>query len=373
MPRSNASLTATLLTCGIAALTASFTGGCASGDPSEKSGTPAVAALDLDAGVLGYRQSWIGVAPFNGSPSQVKTLGDNVGIIDGSGNLIILASSTGAFRWTGVNPNTATKVRGVLPSANGYAVVDEGEVITFAADTGEMTSRQRLDRVVSTAVTNVGPLVLYGSSGGELCAHSSRLGFKAWTYNLGAPVLSAPVVVVDRLVGTVAQDGSVFIVDAAGGNSLGTVRTAGSQSTDPVAGEGLMFIASLDQSLYAVTATPNVRIKWRLRTETPLNRQPMYAAGKVFLTIPGKGFSAISAASGAQDWTNEKVNGNPVAVRGSNIIVRSGNELTAVEIASGRTVGSIKIPGLVQTSVSPSEGPLLLALRDGRVIKLVSK
>jgi outer membrane protein assembly factor BamB len=373
MPRLNQSLTATLLTCGIAATAASLTGGCASGDATEKSGSAAVAGLDLDTGVLGYRQSWIGVAPISGSPSQVKNLGENVGVVDGRGNLILLAGSTGAFRWTGVNPNAYTKVRDVLPTARGYALVDEGEVIAFAADTGELTARQQVARVVSTSVAGVGPLVMYGSSGGELCAHDARLGFKAWSYHLGAPVLSAPVAIIDRLVGVVAQDGSVFVVDAASGSTVGTARTAGGQATDPVAGEGLMFIASLDQSLYAISADPAVRIKWRMRTETPLNRQPMYAAGRVFLTVPGKGLTAVNAASGKPDWINDKLSGNPIAVRGANVIIRSGEELTAVEMATGRTVGSVKVPGLVQASGGSAEGPLLLALRDGRVIKLVSK
>jgi len=347
--------------------------GCESSKPNDP-GSAIAAGLDLDVAKLGYRQSWIGVAPTKGGPKKVSFAGDEIAIVDSIGDLSVLSEASGAFRWSADNPDPNPAVRDVRRLGNVIGLCNESEIVTFAADTGEMLSRQKLLRIASTAGVGNGRQLFFGTAGGELYAHDAGLGMKLWTYGVGGPVLTNPVLALDRFVCVVSQSGKIFIIDAGSGTSAGVVSISGPSVPSPVAGEQSVFVASDDQSLYAVTVAPNVGLKWRLRTEVPLRRQPMYAAGKVFLVIPGKGLHAVNAKTGEIVWRSPSVDADPIALRGSTLLTRSGENLLAVEAETGREIGSVAVPGLVTTTTSTGkDGAMLLGLKDGRIVRLAPK
>ena len=350
-----------------------FLSGCES-SKSKDSSAAIAAGLDLDVAKLGYRQSWIGVAPTRGGPKVVSFAGDEVAIVDSAGDLSVLSEASGAFRWSADNPDPTPSVRDVRRVGNVIALCNESEIVTFSADTGDLLARQKLLRIASTAGVGNGRQLFFGTAGGELYAHDAGLGMKLWTYGLGGPVLTNPVMALDRFVCVVSQTGKIFVIDAGSGTSAGVVSISGPSVPSPVAGEQSVFVASDDQSLYAVTVAPNVGLKWRLRTEVPLRRQPMYAAGKVYLVIAGKGLHAVNAATGEIAWRSPSVNADPIALRGSTLLTRSGDTLIAVEAETGREIGSVTVPGLVTTTASTAkDGAVLLGLMDGRIVRLTPK
>lgn len=347
--------------------------GCKTSTPKEP-GAAIFAGLDLDVAKLGYRQSWIGVAPTKGGPKLVSFAGDEIAVVDSAGDLSVLSEASGAFRWSADNPDPNPSVRDVRRVGDVIGLCNESEIVVFAADTGDLLARQKLLRIASTAGVGIGRQLFFGTAGGELYAHDAGLGMKLWTYGLGGPVLTNPVMALDRFVCVVSQTGKVFIIDAGSGTSAGVVSISGPSVPSPVAGEQFVFVASDDQSLYAITVAPNVGMKWRLRTEVPLRRQPMYAAGKVYLVIPSKGLHAVNAKTGEIAWRSPSVDADPIALRGSMLLTRSGENLIAVEAETGREIGSVTVPGLVTTTTSTGkDGAVLLGLKDGRIVRLAPK
>ena len=328
-----------------------------------------ITALNIDANSIGYSQTWIGVAPTVGGITLISQIGDEIAVVDSQSTVSALSGSTGGFRWSGAALNASTRVKDVRRIGDTVYIGDDGEAVALKAETGELIDRQHFQRVLATRSAVVGNLIVFGSGSGELYAHDAGVGLNAWMYQLGAPISVDPVTVLGRRVGVINRVGKMFIIDAASGSAVGTYQAAAGSSVNPVAGDGKVFFASDDQSLYAINAADPVSLAWRVRTEMPLNRQPMYGQGKLILVVPGSGLTALSGDTGKPLWTVPAIDADPVAMSNNRILVRTGEQLISLEAATGQEIARITIKGLQQVLMQ-SNNQVILGLRDGRIIKL---
>jgi outer membrane protein assembly factor BamB len=181
----------------------------------------------------------------------------------------------------------------VLDGDRLYSLSDKGNVLAINAATGKKIweasavdvksegSRWKLwrSRVVEGGVTG-GPgfgdgMVVVGGRNGEVVALDSSTGAKRWTVKVTSEVLSAPLVLADRVV-VRSNDGRVFGLDPADGSrkwvfdrGLPTLTVRGNSA--PVAGDGIVYIGYDDGTVVALREEDGLKV-WEQIVAEPEGR-----------------------------------------------------------------------------------------------------
>jgi outer membrane protein assembly factor BamB len=149
--------------------------------------------------------------------------------------------------------------------------------------------------------------------------------------------IEADPVLVGDAIGLVSQAGDVLILDAVSGSAIGRNRIGGGPGAPLAATDDTLFVASLDQSLYAFNREGGTT-RWRKRTETPLRDRPVLHEGRVYCTIPDQGLTAFDAGTGEEAWSAEGVGGYVVAVRDGRPIAWDGREAVSLDPETGQVI-----------------------------------
>ena len=198
---------------------------------------------------VGYSLDWIGY-PFpavsaSNSVTDLILAGDSV-VTQEKGSVVSLlaVSATGsADRQTGT-----------------IVAMSESEAFVLAGSSGGTTAREKLTRVASTRPIMLGNQVVYGSAAGEVVGHRLGVGLKTWGFLANGP-LSADPVLIGETVGFVTQQGDVVFLDTFEGRLVGRARIFGALDSNPVTDGTHMFLASVDQSVWAFDTDGSTR--WR--------------------------------------------------------------------------------------------------------------
>ncbi len=157
---------------------------------------------------IGYKLDWVGY-PFVGQADddegdiEVTTLhayGDIVVGQDRQSTVTTLEASNGQTRWSTQLAGPLTRFVGI--SRDPYdpsriIVCSESEAFTLAAANGNVVGRERFTRVVNTQPVLLGNLAIFGTSIGEVLAHSLGRGVKAWGFASVGSIVSSPVAMGD--------------------------------------------------------------------------------------------------------------------------------------------------------------------------------
>lgn len=332
----------------------------------------AFALPEDDLRSLGYRLDWRAFPPVERGGGIDLFAPGPTGILalESGSSLTLIDPATGAIRWSTELSNRLTKFVGVGALEASYFAASESEVFFLAPNTGGLVNRQRIEKVVNTAPAVIGDLAVFGTTSGEIMAHSTTHALRAWGFASPGAVEQPPVLI-GSAVGAVTQAGHVVFLDAGTGALLGRNLIFGGVSTEPVAGDGLMFVASLDQSLYAFA--PNGGAIWRLRTSAPLRSQPAFLDGVLYITLPDRGLSAINPADGKILWSTEDAPGVVVAQRKGTLVVweSQSQTLRTVEKTTGDVLEQAELPGVVRlVAERPTDAPLFAISRWGVIAKL---
>ena len=298
---------------------------------------------------LGYALDWRGFPRVGGGESVtfLNVYDDIVAVQESGSYLTVLEAATGQTRWSEELANRLTRFVGLTRLDQGTLLsCAEGEAYFIHMDTGAMLRRQRFEKVATTAPVITGNYIIFGTGGGELMAHSMSTGFKAWGIATGRSITREPTLV-GGIVSSISQDGSLIFVNASSGTLLRRNRTAGriGLETDPVTDGQYLFVASLDQSIYAFDPQTGARI-WRIRTSRPLTEQPIVHQDTLYCSIIGEGFAAIDTVSGSRRWTAQGIDGSLVAVRGGNLLIWNGTEAVLLDPARGDVIKQVELPGI---------------------------
>ncbi len=317
---------------------------------------------------FGYRRDWKGYPVMSKGQTvlELHPFEDVVIAREGGSTVTALNTSTGEQRWFEELANPLTKFVGMERTEGWILAAAEAELMFLDPATGTLRDRQLYGTIVRTApVLAPGNLAILGTSRGEILAHYMGTGVKAWGY-LTPSTIEVNLVRVGNAVGAVSQAGQITFVGV-DGSLLGANKIFAGSVVDPVTDGSRMFVASLDQSLYAFNPD-GAELIWQYRTSNPLRSQPVYHEGTLYCAIEGQGMVAFDPATGAVRWSNEELSGTVVATRGGRLIVLGDDEVLAVNPSRGTITERMAAEGVAfMVADAPVDGNLYV-VSDGGVI-----
>jgi eukaryotic-like serine/threonine-protein kinase len=183
----------------------------------------------------------------------------------------------------------------------------------------------------------------------------------AWSYCMGAAILSSPVVSAG-VVYIASTNGILAALDARSGHVLWQFRAGGALYSTPSVQNGVVYIGALDGFVYAVDAASG-RLRWRSQVDSTgakIWSSPAVSNGLVITgvastlsekpKIPGE-VLAFDAATGARRWRTWS---EPGGAPGGGIW-----SSPAIDVARGMVYVGIG---------DPDDGAEALDLRDGHVL-----
>jgi outer membrane protein assembly factor BamB len=351
-------------------------GGCRSGGSAEGADDQRASAVPVphdEWASLGYRLDWRGFASVPpGNRVTSFQIGPDVLVVQENGTRVsVLEAQDGAIRWTNELANRLTRFTDARVQGDLVLATSETELIGLNLGTGHVTLRQRFPRVVNTPPMISGNVAVYGTASGEIVGHLLSNGVKLWGFQTPGSIEHGAVEVAG-LAGVVSQSGDVVFLDPQSGTLYGRHSMFRGIESQPAAGDGAMYVASLDQSLYAFE--PGGTVRWRYRTEHALEAQPTFHNGAVYLEVPRTGLVAIDARTGRQRWAAGEVRGTVVAERNGMLVVFSRGTVTLVDPADGTIVGRESI-GAVDRLVADgfTDGALYAVSNSGTIARFIPR
>ncbi len=326
---------------------------------------------------IGYRLDWVGFPTVTGRlPIQnFQGYPDLVVALEGGSFLSVLEPNTGAQRCADQLSNYLTKFVGFTREGKYLYVASEGEVFTLDTQTCNLVNRQRTARNVSTEPVLYNNLLIFGTGVGEVLAHIAAGGVggvKAWGFLASGPIEHNPVVI-GTSVGAVTQTGQVVFLDAQTGGLIGRNSIYDGVACNPVTDGRLMFVASLDQSLYAFSPQGGSTV-WRHRTGAPLKVQPTATADRVYCAIPNEGLTAFESGTGHVLWTTKGFNGTVVGTNHGRLLAWDGTEAALIDPARGDIIDRAKLPGAAMLKPDAfDDGKLYVVSKSGVVARFLVK
>lgn len=339
---------------------------------SKRSASVWQSRVDHDAwSKLGYRLDWEGFPfPLGRDSSQVtmfRPYTDMVLVQNKSSTIVLLEPATGAIRWSSVPADRLTKFVGLDqdPYNPGRVLVSsESEIFGLSAATGDLILRERLQKVVNTAPVLESGQAIFGTSTGEVHSHLVGGNVRAWAFD-GHGSIEADPVRVGQYIGVVSNAGEVMFFST-GGAIVGHARIFGGLANDPVANESTLFIAGLDQSVWAFA--PNGMQVWRYRGSAPIRSQPVVVGDTVYCDVPGKGMTAFDSSTGAIRWNDPKMHGTVVGTKRGMLIVWGGGTAMLIDPDRGDVLVRVDLPHVVKAVPDTFNDGNLYTVDDHNVV-----
>lgn len=296
---------------------------------------------------LGYRIDWRGFATMlPGANVKFFDIFDDIVVAQNtSGVVTVLESKNGATRWSDQTAGELTKFIGNVRDLDRLIVSSDSEAYFYDVATGTLKAKQRLAIVSNTRPVQVNDILVYGAASGQVLGHLTLNGFKQWGAMMKGSIDTDPIDVGRGRVALVSSGGDFYVID--GGTGLIQARGtmfAGSE-TPLAASEKLVFVASEDHSLYALSIDEGRQL-WRVRTDAPLRRAPTFHEGRVYCDMGAGGLSAFDSATGKQIWSNPKVSGTIVALRNKKFVVFDGANAMTIDPAKGTIIDTVALTNI---------------------------
>lgn len=366
--------------CAAAVLIAS-TGLVACESDTGKAMTPeeraAATPLQYDAySTLGYRVEWRGFPAV--SPGQhiarMRPLGDVLAVQESGATVSVLEARSGERRWTDPVGNPLSRFVGLNRDGKRLIVSGQSQAYFYDIDTGALLAKQDFEMVVNTRPVQVGEILVYGTASGQVLGHLLLNGFRQWGSTLRGSIEVDPVELGDTgNVALASHEGDVSILDGLTGMGRGRTQIYKGPEAPMAASEDSVFIASMDNSLYAFGVNGAHEL-WRIRTEAPLRHAPTYHDGHVYCDMGETGLTCYDARSGKQQWVNSGVHGTVVAVRNARLVVWDGHTASTLDPARGGRIDSVELKDVTLIRADKFvDGNLYMASGAGVVTKLTPR
>lgn len=364
-----------LVACGALAWMPGCRGDGASGDAPVEASPPASVTVEANPiRDMGYRLAWQGssIISRRASVKHVDVTGGLVLVHTTSNTLSVLDTSTGRILWSrDMGSPLKNFVGNERIDDERLLIASEGQLFYLDARTGELLDRQDLASLASTDPVIAGNLVLMGTETGELLAHNMLSGVKQWGYQLRGSIDARPVDL-GGPIGVVSSTGDVLVVQPGRiGESTALRRVFDGATASPVGDANTIYVASLDQSLWAIN-TNGGDVRWRTRTSFPLTDQPTLDNGVLYQAIPRRGLVAFDAASGDETWTLEGVRGSVIGAIGDDPLLWDGAALHRLDGGTGQVITSAPLDDVAEIVVDGfRDGDLYVVRSSGEVLKYV--
>jgi len=332
---------------------------------------------------LGYRiDHW--ARTFPESDSGIKRLavrGDSVFVLDGRNFLTRLRRADGHRLWRIPVADPLDDIHGIthLPYEERVLLMAGGSLLVLDDNTGSLLKKQALGQIASTAPIVFGPVLIYGARNGQLVWHSFEVGFQWRGYQISGSIRLDPLLVGND-VAVVASDGTVMVLDAGSGTALWEKRLLSGVEAEPTAGDDLLYIAGLDQYVWALDLHTG-RTAWRYLSEARLVCPPALVDDRLYQHIPTEGLVCFEARpsdapGGKIIWTTPGVQGRVIGKHRNRLLLWDEHKprITLLDDERGAVAATVDLPGVRHLVMDEAEaGDLYAAGDDGQVIRLVPR
>jgi outer membrane protein assembly factor BamB len=321
---------------------------------------------------LGYHWEWTGYPPMRpGAYIEHATAYDDLLTFIGSGSTVsVLEASTGKVRWTRQIDREATKFVEPARRDETLYVASDTELWEVNLRNGNTIDRDSLGTLINTSPLIIDNLAIFGTLAGELFAYQMTNDFKLWSYKLDGPITQPAIQVDDSLIAAISENGEIRTLDATNAFTGMSTRIAKGTDTTLLTDYVGIYVASLDQSLYAFDIEDGFRF-WRIRSSEPVTVQHTLHEGIIYATTRDHGLMAIDSATGDTLWNNDEIGGWVITVAdGSELIVYSGLEILAIDKDRGDVIARTPISGISGVrSDSLDDGNVYIITLEGSVAK----
>jgi outer membrane protein assembly factor BamB len=178
-----------------------------------------------------------------------------------------------------------------------------------------------------------------------------------WVYRDGpteytSSVLSNGVIYVSYFMDDPFFFGGVVAINANTGAEIwGYSNDDEVHYTSAAVANGMVFVGSTDNSLYALNANTGA-IVWQYDTSTPIYSTPTVANGVVYVGSPDKNLYALNAATGALLWkcATGAAQASPTVANG--VVYVSSDQLYALNASTGTLIWKYPASGLKSPAVA---------------------
>jgi outer membrane protein assembly factor BamB len=346
---------------------------------SEPSSQPASsndrAGWDIDHdgwGELGYQWEWTGYPPLaRNAVIDHATAYDDVLTFLGSGStLSVLEANTGKVRWSRQIDRPTTRFVDPVRRDNILYAASDTDLWEIDLKNGNTIDRDSLGTLANTPPLLIDNLAIFGTLSGELFAFQMENDFKLWSYRLDGPINQPAIDLGEGMIGAISENGEIRTLDATNAFTGMTTRIAGGSDTTLLTDYFGIYVASLDQSLYAFDIADGFRF-WRVRSSAPITVQHTLHEGMVYASTRDQGLMAIDASSGDIVWNNPEISGwVTTVVDDAELIVFSGFEMLAIDKDRGDIIARTTLNGIsgVRTDAQV-DGNIYIITLDGGVAK----
>ncbi len=364
-------MNSTLLVRSLLALMLFVAAGC--GDYARRGDRGNLLIHPKDAAVLGYAVNWSASldVPGRHNLSSATLLEDILVTVEAPGNLATAISvRDGSILWRQVIGEATENVYPPIRDENHVYFNNDTTFYTVSATSGDLLATSHLDHVVETGPVKFGSFAIFGAANGIVFAHDIETGYAKWSYQMSGGIVVPPVLN-QRNVFVADSKGIYALIEAGTGTLMFRGRTYGPVTATPASNQTGNYVASHDQSLYAINRFTESD-KWVYRSDRPLTEAPVALGQAVYLPLPNSGLVALSVADGDQLWHTE-VNAVALAKSGDKIMLKIPNGLQWVDEKTGRVIADAPTQPLQYVIPVTDQGGLLVVSPGGRIHRLLPK
>ena len=333
-----------------------------------------------DAARLGYRIDWQHQGDPGTAITEVQAFGQSVFAIDDLMRISRYDGRTGTRLWRVPMLENVSRTQGMvyLPADDALFVGTGSEFHVYDGGTGVLVDRQKLDRAANTAPTPAGRFLMYGSRDGLVVWHAFQVGAAWRSYRIAESISVAPAISEGFLVAA-GNGGTISCLRLGDASRVWTRRALADIVAAPAAGNGMAYVASLDQHLRAwplsfERPTP----AWEFLAKAPLTDSPTILGDSVYQPVPGHGLHRFAAApanrpDGLLEWVSPQAGGSVAARLADRLLIWDADRsvMQVVDERTGDLIDSVELPRVDSVHVTDLEGgAILLGGTGGRVLRL---
>ena len=238
-----------------------------------------------------------------------------------------------------------------------YIGSQDNYLYCFYAGTGAKVWSLKTQGDVESTPTYSNGTLYFGGTDQRLYAVDPFTGVKRWEFRTGGPVIASPTVGPNGIYICTWYTGNLFGVNTNGSQKWSVIPTPNATIfSSPTVSNGIVYIGSKDQNMYAFDATTGTKI-WSTPVGDTVLSSPAVSNGTVYVGSFDRYLYALDAATGALKWrspTSDSIGSSPTISNGIVYIGSYDKYLYAFDAITGAL--KWKSPTTARIGSSPAVG-----------------
>ncbi len=318
---------------------------------------------------LGYSINWAGdlSLPADQHIANAQVLDDLIIVIERPASVVSAVTvREGHVRWHRIVGETTQQLYKALRYEDHIYVNSPTQMYAMKTTDGTIDDQASLARTVASGPVHYKNYAIFGAVSGRVFAHRLKVGRPWWQYQLVDQILVSPALLGNRVF-VVDGSGVYALLNAETGAAIYRNQTYGPVSASPTSDDDTIYMASEDQSLYALSKNSDQE-RWRYFADVPLTDSPMVVGDTVLQPLGQNAMVALDKRTGDERWRLD-YRAVPVLERDGQLLLHTGNKLQLVDAQTGRLASEISTRPIKRILHGP-EGSLILISPTGDMLRL---